>query len=155
MTPGFQSYMQEVATAGNSYIKDISQFSPSDIREGIQALVTEDKMDLAQALCDAGISLYPESEDILAIAGLLAITRMDWPLAIELLTDLCTVQKGLITPMTYQMLARSLWCNLDLSQARDVIGQGLKAYPGHATLLAEQAEMAVAENAMPANLSHN
>lgn len=155
MTPGFQSYIQEVAVAGISTFKDISKFSPADIREGIQALVTEDKMDLAQALCDAGISLHPESEDILAIAGLLAITRMDWPLAIELLSDLCTVQKGLIQPMTYQMLARALWCNLDLSQARHIIGEGLKAYPDHAVLMAEQAEMAVAENAMPANLSRN
>ena len=155
MTPGFQSYMQEVATAGNSYIKDISQFSPSDIREGIQALVTEDKMDLAQALCDAGISLYPESEDILAIAGLLAITRMDWPLAIELLTDLCTVQKGLITPMTYQMLGRALWCNLDLSEGRAMIARGLTAYPGNESLLAEQREMSLADNAMPASIIRN
>ncbi len=155
MTPGFQSYIQEVAVNGIPSFKDISKFSPADIREGIQSLVTEDKMDLAQALCDAGISLYPESEDILAIAGLLAITRMDWPLAIELLSDLCTVQEGLIQPMTYQMLARALWCNLDLSQARYIIDEGLKAYPAHPVLLAEQAEMAVAENAMPANLSHN
>jgi hypothetical protein len=76
-------------------------------------------------------------------------------LAIELLSDLCTVQKGLIQPMTYQMLARAMWCNLDLSQARYVVLEGLKAYPAHPVLLAEQAEMAVAENAMPAHLSRN
>ena len=151
MNPSFQSLVLEAAEGRIASFKDISQFSPADIREGIQLLVTEDKIELAQALADAGISLYPESEDILAIAGLLAITRADWPLAIEILKDLCTVQKDTVQPMTYQMLARSLWCNLDLSEARTVIAQGLVAWPGNETLLSEQFEMMTAENVMPAS----
>lgn len=151
MNPSFQSLVLEAAQGRIATFKDISQYTPADIREGIQLLVSEDKIDMAQALADAGISLYPKSEDILAIAGLLAITRGDWPLAIELLKDLCTIQKENVQPMTYQMLARSLWCNLDLSEARDMIAQGLRAWPGNETLLSEQFEMTTAENVMPAS----
>ena len=155
MTPGFQSLVLEAAKGRISAFNNLSEFSPSDIREGIQLLVSEDNIDMAQALADAGISLYPQSEDILAIAGLLAITRSDWTLAIELLKDLCELQQDQVQPMTYQMLARSLWCNLDLSQAREIIAKGLQAWPGNETLLAEQFEMLTAENVMPASPLHN
>jgi len=155
MTPGFQSFIRDAAQGQLTTFKEISEFSPSDIREGIQLLVTEDRMDLAQALADAGISLHPNNEEILAIAGLLALTRFDWPLGIELLTDLCTLQQDMVQPMTYQMLARALWCNLDLTEARAVITRGLTAYPGNETLLAEQREMTLAENAMPSTNTSN
>ena len=155
MTPGFQSYIQEVAVAGMPSFKDISKFSPSDIREGIQLLVTEDNIPMAQALADAGIAIHPNSEDILAIAGLLAITQKDWPLAIELLQDLCALQGDMVQPMTYQMLGRSLWCNLDLSEARQVLIQGMAAWPEDATLKAEYQEMSLSENVMPASQTSN
>jgi uncharacterized protein HemY len=155
MTPGFQSFIRDAAEGQVTSFKEISEFSPSDIREGIQLLVTEDRMDLAQALADAGISLHPDNEEILAIAGLLALTRFDWPLGIELLTDLCALQKDMVQPMTYQMLGRALWCNLDLSEARAMITRGLTAYPGNASLLAEQREMSLAENVMPASFTSN
>ena len=155
MTPGFQSFIRDAAQGQLTTFKEISEFSPSDIREGIQLLVTEDRMDLAQALADAGISLHPNNEEILAIAGLLALTRFDWPLGIELLTDLCELQQDMVQPMTYQMLARALWCNLDLTEARAAITRGLMAYPGNETLLAEQREMTLAENAMPATTTSN
>ena len=155
MTPGFQSFIRDAAQGQLTTFKEISEFSPSDIREGIQLLVTEDRMDLAQALADAGISLHPNNEEILAIAGLLALTRFDWPLGIELLTDLCELQQDMVQPMTYQMLARALWCNLDLTEARAAITRGLTAYPGNETLLAEQREMTLAENALPATTTSN
>jgi len=155
MTPGFQSFIRDAAQGHVASFKEISEFSPSDIREGIQLLVTEDRMDLAQALADAGISLHPNNEEILAIAGLLALTRFDWPLGIELLTDLCELQQDTVQPMTYQMLARALWCNLDLTEARAAITRGLTAYPGNETLLAEQREMTLAENAMPSTNTSN
>jgi hypothetical protein len=49
--------------------RDVSKFSPMEIREAIQSLVIEGKDSLANALGDAGLSLYPDSEDILAITG--------------------------------------------------------------------------------------
>lgn len=155
MTPGFQSFIREVAQGNTASLSHISEFSPSDIREGIQLLVAEDNIAMAQALADAGIAIHPNSEDILAIAGLLAITQKDWPLAIELLQDLCTLQGDMVQPMTYQMLGRSLWCNLDLSEARQVLIKGMAAYPEDATLKAEYQEMALSENVMPASQTSN
>ena len=69
MTPGFQSFIRTAEQGQITGFGDLARFSPSDIREGIQMLVAEDKNDLAQALADAGISLHPHSEDILAMAG--------------------------------------------------------------------------------------
>jgi len=44
--------------------RDVSRFKPAEIREAIQTLVTEGKDGLAIAWGDAGLSLYPDSEDI-------------------------------------------------------------------------------------------
>jgi len=61
---------------------DVAHFSPTDFRHGIQWLLSENQDDLAQALADAGLSLHPHNQEVLAMAGLLAMTREDWPLAV-------------------------------------------------------------------------
>ena len=108
-----------------------------DFRLGVQWLVTQNNIDLAQALAEAGLALYPKSEDILAIGGLLAMTREDWHLAIELLNDLIILQGDRTQPMTCQMLARALACNLNIPEAKDVLEQALKVWPEDSVLLTE------------------
>ena len=54
---------------------EISRFAPEEFRTAIQALMGEGRDALAYALGDAGLALYPESEDILAITSLLAVVR--------------------------------------------------------------------------------
>ena len=71
------------------------------------------------------------------MAGLLAMTREDWPLAVELLQDLCTVQGVGAPPMSYQMLARACFCNLDRAEAARVLTAGLQYWPQDAMLLEE------------------
>ena len=115
MRPELDTVLQQVAAGQSLNLMEASQFSPADFRQGIQWLVTQDKENLALALADAGLSLYPRSEDILAIAGLLAMTVENWSLAIELLQDLCEVQQDGVQAMTYHMLARALCCNLGLA----------------------------------------
>lgn len=138
MSPEFQSMIRQ-ATAGQSLASlDVARFTPTDIRLGIQWLMAEEKNDMAQALADAGIAIHPNSEDILAMAGLLAMTRLDWPLAIELLADLKAVQQERTQPMTYRMLARALVCFLEPAEAAHVIEQGLAHWPTDADLLAER-----------------
>jgi uncharacterized protein HemY len=110
---------------------------------------------MAQALADAGLALHPDSEDILAMAGLLAMTRQDWPLAIELLHDLVAVQKDEVQPTTCMMLARALACNLDLAQAREVLDQALRIWPFDETLQKEKHAMLGAHMAIPAPILHN
>jgi hypothetical protein len=116
---------------------EVSQYSPTEIREAIQQLVANDNNDLAYALGDAGISLYPNSEDMLAINGLLAIMRQDWRLGVDYLEDLMTLQGEHTQPFTFVMLVRALRCNLDPARALEVVRKGLKAYPEHTDLMAE------------------
>ena len=138
MSINLQQAMQDFVSAQSLDNKEISRFSPEEFRLGIQWLVAEKEHNLAQALAEAGLSLFPHSEDILAISGLLAITREDWSLAIELLQDLIDVQKDQVQPMTYQMLARSLACNLDLAEAHAVLDHALSLWPEDKVLQEEK-----------------
>ena len=42
--------------------QEVSTYSPQEIREAISGLVAEHKTILAEALVEAGLALYPESE---------------------------------------------------------------------------------------------
>jgi hypothetical protein len=138
MNINVQLAMQDFISAQSLDRKEISNYTPEDFRHGVQWLVAQNQQELAQALAEAGLSLYPNSQDILAISSLLAMTREDWPLAVELLEDLIEVQKDQTQPMTYQMLARSLACNLDLAQAHAVLDHALSIWPEDQVLQEEK-----------------
>jgi hypothetical protein len=72
--------------------RQVSKFTASEIRQTISSLVSGGHMDLADALSAAGLSLYPDSEDILAISALLSEIKLDWKSAEQLLSQLMTVQ---------------------------------------------------------------
>jgi len=146
----FQKSMQQLMVNQTLNLKEISKFSAVDFRLGIQWLVAEEQPDLAQSLADAGLALFPLSEDILAIAGLLAMTRQDWPLAIELLQDLFSLQKDRVQPMTCQMLARALACNLDIAEAHQVLDQAMKLWPNNPELEQEKSAMPFSIDVMTA-----
>ncbi len=150
-----QNAMQHLVATQSLNLKEISRFTPADFRVGIQWLVTEEQNDMAQALAEAGLALFPLSEDILAISGLLAMTREDWPLAIELLQDLVTLQKDKVQPMTCQMLARALACNLDIAEAHQVLEQALKLWPNDPTLEQERSAMTLSQDVMSAPSQFN
>ncbi len=116
---------------------EVQRFSPEEFRMAIQALMGEGRDALAYALGDAGLALYPESEDILAITSLLAVVREDWPQAIDLLKQLTDMQGDSTTVFTYSMLIRSLRCNLDLAEAFEACGIALAIFPDHPELLKE------------------
>jgi len=150
-----QNAMQHLVDSQSLNLKEISRFSPSDFRLGIQWLVSEEQNDMAQALAEAGLALFPLSEDILAISGLLAITRQDWPLAIELLQDLVTLQKDNVQPLTCQMLARALACNLDIAEAHQVLDQAMKLWPNNPELEQEKSAMTLSQDVMSAPSQFN
>jgi uncharacterized protein HemY len=128
---------------------DPVKFSPSDIRHGIQQLVNNNEMPLAQALVDAGLTLYPESEDLLAMGGLMALTQQNWTEAVELLEQLLKVQGPHAPVMTYKMLVRAQRCNLDLARAQRILAQGLAQWPQDPTLLEEQDDFLDGPAVMP------
>ena len=150
-----QNAMQHLVATQSLNLKEISRFTPGDFRVGIQWLVSEEQNDMAQALAEAGLALFPLSEDILAISGLLAITRQDWPLAIELLQDLVTLQKDKVQPMTCQMLARALACNLDIAEAHQVLDQAMKLWPNNPELEQEKSAMTLSQDVMSAPTQSN
>ena len=122
----------------------VSRFAPEEIREAIQALMGQVRDALAYALGDAGLALYPESEDILAITSLLSVVREDWPQAVDLLKQLMEMQAGRATVFTHSMLIRSLRCNLDLAEAFEAAGVALALFPDHPELLKEYDALAEA-----------
>ena len=150
-----QKAMQQLVANQSLNLKEISKFSAVDFRLGIQWLVSEEQPDLAQALAEAGLALFPMSEDILAISGLLAMTREDWPLSIELLQDLFSLQKDRVQPMTCQMLARALACNLDISEAHQVLDQAIKLWPNNLELEQEKSGMPLSQDVMSAPTQSN
>ena len=151
MNINLQLAMQDFISAQSLDGKEISRFTPEDFRLGVQWLVAQNEHNLAQALAEAGLSLYPGSEDILAISSLLAMTREDWPLAIELLQDLVKVQKERVQPMTCQMLARAWACNLEMDQAHTVLDSALKIWPDNETLIQEKNTLILSSLAMAAS----
>lgn len=120
----------------------VKRFSPAEIREAIQMLVASEQTDLALALGDAGLSIYPHSEDILAICGLLCVMNQDWPTAVELLQELVELQAANVQPFTYVMLVRALRCNLDPAAALRMADEGLQRYPDQLELAAERLALA-------------
>lgn len=132
-----QELMNQAAVGGLLQAHHISRFKPAEIRESIQQLVATEQIDLAHALGDAGMSLYPDSEDMLAINGLLAVMRQEWAVAVEYLTSLSDLQGEQTQPFTYVMLVRALRCNLDPARALEVVNKGLRAYPEQLELVAE------------------
>ena len=133
-----QELMNQAAVGGLLNAQAIKRFSPAEIRETIQSLVATEQLELANALGDAGMSLYPNSEDILAITSLLAMMNQDWPLAVELIDELMAIQGANTPPFTYVMLVRALRCNLDPARALQIAREGLALYPQQIELLAEK-----------------
>ena len=119
----------------------VARFSPQELREAIQELVGQERMDMASALADAGLAIHPGSEDVLAIAALVAMVQQDWVQAIDLLTQLMAAQEGHVQPFTHLMLVRALRSNLEPASALAATVAGLAQYPDHAELLAEQASL--------------
>lgn len=132
-----QALMDQAASGSLLQPHVISRFSPTEIRESIQQLVATEQLDLAFALGDAGLSLHPNNEDMLAINGLLAIMRQEWSQAIELLSELVTLQGENTQPFTIVMLVRALRCNLEPARALEVVRIGLAMYPNQLELVAE------------------
>ena len=117
--------------------QEVSSYSPQEIREAISGLVAEHKTILAEALVEAGLALYPESEDILAIASLMAMQRQDWNQASSLLRSLIEQQGKNATPYSYIMLIRALRCNLEFAEALSICIDATEVYPQHPDIDAE------------------
>lgn len=151
-----QEMMTRVANGGAFNQADFRRFSPAEIRECIQQLVATEQTELANALGDAGLSLYPQSPDILAITSLLAMVNQDWHLAVELIDDLLSIQGDSTPAFTFVMMVRALRCSLDPHRALEIANKGLSIYPGQIELTAEKLSLdSFANSLMPEAGQHH
>jgi uncharacterized protein HemY len=120
---------------------EVEKLTDSEIREAIQALVAEDRLDLAAAISTAALVMRPDSEDILAISGLLCMVQGEWDNAVELLEALLNIQGEHAPPQTYLMLAKSLRCAFLVGSAMEMVKFGLKHHFNDQALAAEFKEL--------------
>jgi hypothetical protein len=137
-----QQLMSQDPTGLSFSQMEVARFSPEDIRLAIQSLLGEDRVNLAYALGDAGLALYPESEDILAVTSLLAVMAQDWPQAVDLIRQLMEMQNGQATVFTHAMLIRSLRCNLEYASGFEAARDALALFPNHPELVKEYQALA-------------
>lgn len=116
----------------------VARFSPIELREAVHELVAQERYDMASVLAEAGMAIHPGSEDVIAIAALVAMVQQDWIQAIELLAKLMQIQKTNVQPFTHLMMVRALRCNLELAAALAATAAGLSQYPDSEELKAEQ-----------------
>lgn len=138
MTSLSHAYMTEASLGRTLSSREVSRFSPMEVRQAIADLVSQDRMELAQALGDAGMSLYPQSQDILAICALLAETRQDWTAAEDLLARLILAQAGDTPVTTWQHYIRVLRCLCELPAALQITETALEQYPNNPELIGER-----------------
>lgn len=132
-----QALMSEASFGRMLSDREVSRFSATEIREAIADLVVQDRMDLASALGDAGISLYPDSEDMLAMVALLAESRQDWTTAEEMLAKLLLKQGGNAPVASWQHYIRVLRCLCEWQSALMITERALEFYPGNPDLMVE------------------
>ena len=137
MTSLYQAMLSQAAIGHMLSVRDVSKFSAAEIRQTMADLVAADQIPLANALAAAGQSLYPESEDILAMSSLLAEIQQDWTAAEELLHKLVEAQGEAATPLTWRHLIRVLRCQCEPGKALQAAQQAMAAHPTDATLLEE------------------
>ena len=129
MTSLYQAVLSQAVMGQLLSMRVVSQFSAAEIRQTLADLVASDRIDLANALADAGQSLYPDSEDILAISALLAEIQQNWTLAEDTLRKLVETQGAATTPFTWRHLIRVLRCQCEPGKAMQAARQALGAFP--------------------------
>jgi len=122
-------------------VKEIADFSPAEIRQGIAELVSKGMLSSAMTVSDAALNLYPESEDILAISALLAETQSNWPLAEQLLEQLIATQGSTTSARAWQHLIRVQRCHSDPTKALQSAQRALSAHPNDIDLSRELNEL--------------
>jgi hypothetical protein len=121
--------------------RDVSQFTAAEVREAISTLVAQDKLALADALCEAGLSLHPGDENILSMAALMANLHQDWARSEQYLRELMALQGDGATEFTWNLLVRVLRCQCEPLEALNTAQAGLLMYPDSADLQQERAEL--------------
>lgn len=130
---------------------DLDPPSPVQVREWVAELFENQHIPLAVALAEAGLALYPDSEDVLVIAALVSEVQQDWPRSRELLEHLIKVQSGNTPPDVWHHLARVLRCEGNFHRARAVARTALLKHPSSADLhqLVQELDQLIESDQLP------
>jgi len=128
---------EAAALVSRPKMPDISRFTPEDFRLAITDQIRNDNMPMAEALGEAGLSLFPNSQDVLAIVALLSEIKQDWTGAEQLLAKLIKMKNVLSPPATWQHWIRVLRCNGKPFEALQVSEKSLRLHPGDENLVME------------------
>jgi len=132
--------------------EEADRHSPADIRRAVAYWVRENRLDLADALVAAGISMHPDSEDIWAIGALFAEVNQDWALAQECLERLVVLQDQHVSPEVLHHLVRVMRCRSAYSQAFMQASRATSKFPWHEGLRQAHAELAALLESVPARV---
>jgi len=133
-----QEFIHASRFTGQYLPTQVSRFTALEIRQQIQVLMAEGRMDLAQALGDAGLACYPDSVDMLTINSLMAVMRRDWQTSVDLLVELMEGQGGNLLPSLYVSLVKTLKNFITTSQMNTLVQMGLGHFPTDPALVAEK-----------------
>lgn len=111
-----QRYQRAMSGQGEADWR-LQRFSPAEIRVAVAQLVADDQFALADALALAALTLYPDSEDVLAICALMAEIRQDWAEADQLLGQMVAANGMSATATTWLHWIRVVQCRFDLPRA--------------------------------------
>lgn len=130
--------------------EQIAAFTTAEIREAIAHWVAQDRLDIADALAAAGMSLHPGSQDLLAVGALLAEIRQDWTVAQDCLEQLMEAQGADAPAETWFHLVRVMRCRAAYFSAWRKAQEGLALHPAHEGLQHEFEELSLLLSEEPA-----
>lgn len=125
------------------------RFSAAEIRQAIANWVGQGRIDIADALVAAGISLYPESEDILAIGTLVAEVNEDWAQAQECAERLMKIQGEQTPAETWYHLIRIMRCRGAYYDAFRHVKRAIRRFPAHEGLREAHEQLAALVESAP------
>ena len=129
--------------------EDIDRFSAAEVRQAICAWVGEGRMDTADALVAAGLAMYPDSQDILAMGALVAEVNQDWAQAQDCLERLVAVQGDAVSAEVLHHLARVLRCRGAYFLAFIHAEKAILRFPQHSGLIQAHTELAELLESVP------
>jgi len=118
-------------------LEDSPSLTAPRIREAIAVLFEQGRIELATAVSEAAISLYPYSEDVLVMCSLLAEVNQAWSSAEQLLVRLIEVQGNDAPAESWLHLVRVLRCQGKNNDAKLVCEFTCERFPDHADLRKE------------------
>jgi len=126
----YQHLIEHAQTTALFPYEMIRRFDPAMIRVTIQELLAnKEHHELAHALGDAGIALYPNDEDMLTVNGYLAVLRQDWTQVIEHLQPLLKLRADRTPASTFHTLCIALQKRMDFEAALNIANEGLIHHP--------------------------